>query len=135
MRALGRILVLLALGVTIAGSTTMAAPGAAPSPNGRIAFASILGGNREIYSVEPDGTGVRRLTRNVRDDYDPAFSPDGRSIAFVRGGSNPELFVMSSDGGGVRRLVRAHDGGGFARPGLRTGVESSSSRRPARRMR
>jgi TolB protein len=96
------------------GSTSMAAPGAAPSPSGRIAFASFLGDNREIYTVEQDGTGLRRLTRHVRDDYDPAFSPDGRSIAFVRGAARPELFVMRSDGGGVKRLVRWRDGGGFA---------------------
>ena len=114
MRTIGRIVFLLALGVTMVGSTTMAAPGAAPSPNGRIAFASFLGDNREIYTVEQDGTGLRRLTRHVRDDYDPAFSPDGRSIAFVRGATRPELFLMRSDGGGVKRLVRWRDGGGFA---------------------
>ena len=39
MRTIGRIVFLLALGVTMVGSTTMAAPGAAPSPSGRIAFA------------------------------------------------------------------------------------------------
>src|SRR5687768_4904575 len=100
MSAIGRIVFLLALGVTAAGSTTMASPGEAPSLTGRIAVTSAPGGNREIYTVEPEGTGLRRLTRDVRDDYDPAFSPDGRSIAFVRGALRPELFLMRADGGG-----------------------------------
>lgn len=93
---------------------TFAGASAAPSPNGRVAFTSAPGGNREIYTVEPDGSGLRRLTTNVRDDYDPVFSPDGRSIAFVRGAERPELFLMRADGGGVRRLVRWRAGGGFA---------------------
>ena len=114
MSAIGRIVFLLALGVTAVGWTTMAASGEAPSVNGRIAFTSTAGGNREIYTVEPDGSRLRRLTRNVRDDYAPAFSPDGRSIAFVRGAERPELFLMRADGGGVRRLVAWGAGGGFA---------------------
>jgi Tol biopolymer transport system component len=111
--AFGRIVVLLALGVSVVGST-MAAPSEAPSLNGRIAFTSAPGGNREIYTVDPDGSRLRRLTRDVRDDYAPAFSPDGRSIAFVRGAERPELFLMGADGGGVKRLVAWRAGGGYA---------------------
>ncbi len=105
---------LLAVVAAFAVTTSVAAPGTPVSPNGRIAFTTAADGNREIYTVEPDGTGLRRLTRNARDDYDPAFSPDGRSIAFVRGEERPELYLMRADGGGVKRLVRWRTGGGFA---------------------
>ncbi len=38
---------------------------------------------REIYTMNADGSGVRRLTNNAVADYDPAFSPDGSKIAFA----------------------------------------------------
>ena len=60
------------------------------SPNGqRIAFMSRRDGNWEIYIVNADGSGLRRLTENSAQDGLPTWSPDGRAIAFVsnRGGS------------------------------------------------
>jgi Tol biopolymer transport system component len=54
------------------------------SPDGkRIAFASQGDGNREIYLVNFDGSGLVRLTRNSADDTMPTFSPDGKKIYFV----------------------------------------------------
>lgn len=51
--------------------------------NGKIAFTSDRDGDQEIYVVNDDGTGQRRLTNNSGADSYPAFSPDGRKIAFV----------------------------------------------------
>ena len=45
--------------------------------NGRIAFASDRDGDFEIYSIEPEGTGLLQLTTNAVDDDDPSWSPDG----------------------------------------------------------
>jgi hypothetical protein len=58
-----------------------AAPAGAafPGPNGRIAFASDRDGDIDIYSMNPDGTGVRVLTNNSAIDTQPAVSPDGRT--------------------------------------------------------
>ena len=36
----------------------------------------------EIYVMNADGSGTRRLTHNVGYDGEPAWSPDGRKIAF-----------------------------------------------------
>ena len=41
--------------------------------------------NSEIYSVTPEGTLPRRLTRDFASDLMPAWSPDGSSIVFTAG--------------------------------------------------
>jgi tol-pal system beta propeller repeat protein TolB len=71
-----------------------------------LAFASSRDGNTEIYRMNPDGSGVVRLTNDPNPDYRPAWSPDGTRIAFVseRDG-NAEIYVMSRDGTGLQRLT------------------------------
>ncbi len=74
------------------------------SPDGRrIAFDSERDGNSEIYVVNSDGGGLRRLTRNAGPDLAPAWSPDGRRIAFA---GSRGIHVMNADGSGQRNLMR-----------------------------
>ena len=79
------------------------------SPNGkRIAFARLGGG---IYTMNVDGTGVRRLTTNGRDGF-PSWSPNGKQIAFKRPSTNGwDVYVMSASGAGQRRLPQAPSAG------------------------
>jgi TolB protein len=57
--------------------------GARWSPDGsRIVFVSIRDGNRELYLMNPDGSGQTRLTETAGAESGPAWSPDGRRIAF-----------------------------------------------------
>lgn len=60
----------------------------------------------ELFRVDRDGDGLRRLTNHRAIDVSPAWSPDGRRMAFVsdRTGS-PQVYVMDADGGDVRRLT------------------------------
>jgi Tol biopolymer transport system component len=66
--------------------------------------------NDELYSVNADGSGLRRLTRNAAADGQAAWSPDGRKIAFIsrRDGGAAEIYVMNADGTDQRRLTRTH---------------------------
>src|SRR6266542_3019965 len=71
------------------------------SPDGRrIAFVS----GQDIYTVNADGTDIRRLTRarTPLGDGHPAWSPDGRTIAFS---GQTDVFVMAATGGPSRKLT------------------------------
>jgi TolB protein len=56
------------------------------SPDGtRIAFVSDRnGGFPELYLMNADGTGVKRLTTNSLIDANPSWSPDGTRVVFER---------------------------------------------------
>ncbi len=73
----------------------------------RIAFVSERDGNREIYTVKADGTGLVRVTNDPANDEAPKWSPDGSRIAFIsdRSGDGPEVYVMNADGSNVVRLT------------------------------
>ena len=102
-------------------------------PDGRIVFTSVRDGDMEIYSMNGDGTDVRRLTHR-RGRRGGVHSPDGSQIIF-RGREIPdgpeyddykrlldaglwrptavEVFVMDADGGNVRQVPTG--GASFAR--------------------
>src|SRR5919109_605380 len=68
----------------------------------------------DLFSMRPDGTDVRRLTREGQ-NYAPAWSPDGRWIAFnSQRDGNSEVYVMRPDGTGQRRLTDHLEADGIA---------------------
>ena len=81
----------------------------AMSPDGQhIAFESDRDGNVEIYVMNRNKSGVRRLTKDPAEDRSPAWSPDGSRIVFMsdRGGRvSPDLYTMKADGSDVQRLT------------------------------
>jgi WD40-like Beta Propeller Repeat len=76
--------------------------------NGRVAYESNPGGDREIMSGAIDGSGSIQLTNNTVDDHDPAWSPDGKKIAYSHFNSssgNYEIWTMNADGSGQTAVV------------------------------
>ena len=71
----------------------------------KIVFTSNADGDNEIHIMNPDGSGVVRLTDNTANDLEPRWSPDGRRIAFYsnRDGDN-DIYVMDADGSNVVQL-------------------------------
>jgi Tol biopolymer transport system component len=70
------------------------------SPDGkRIAFTSDRDGPSNIYTIEPDGKGLRRLTKTGRDAH-LCWSPDGKWIIFTsdRAGHRDELLLSGIAG-------------------------------------
>ena len=78
------------------------------SPDGKsLAYVSFGDGNAEIYTMGPDGTKQRRLTKNNVDDLHPVWGPDGKRIAFVSYLYGlGEIIVLDVSEGKQKRLTR-----------------------------
>jgi Tol biopolymer transport system component len=108
-------LVVLSTAVTVVASSLSPAQAAFPGQNGRIVFDTVWsfwnGGSpsSQIYSVQPDGGGMRRLTEVGPGSaaWHPAVSPNAARIAYVLSaeGTGDQVWTMRSDGSGQRLLV------------------------------
>jgi TolB protein len=72
--------------------TPMPTPTPTPEFTGKLAFHVCNG--CDIYVINADGTGLRRLT----DGMEPAWSPDGKKVAFGRWRDPRGLYVIDEDG-------------------------------------
>ena len=73
-----------------------------------------LSADSNIYVVNADGSGQRKLTGGTADGFvlgSPAWSPDGRKIVFAHctphacAGERDGLYIVNADGSGERRLT------------------------------
>ncbi|MEW5883821.1 MAG: hypothetical protein AB1725_06325 [Armatimonadota bacterium] len=68
----------------------------------RIACSGGSPNGRDIYTMNPDGTDIRRLTTMDGWESSPAWSGDDSKIAFVK---NHDIYTMNSDGSGVTNVL------------------------------
>ena len=60
----------------------------------------------ELYVMNADGSGQKRLTFNVTFDGNPTWSPDGLRLAFQsRDDGDHEIYVINVDGTGLTKLT------------------------------
>ncbi|MEZ5403759.1 MAG: protein kinase [Bryobacteraceae bacterium] len=77
------------------------------SPDGKQIVSDAVGDHREdLWIMNRDGTGRRRLTEDPYKDRTPSWSPRGGEIAFFsdRGGKY-DTWLIRPDGSGLRRLT------------------------------
>jgi Tol biopolymer transport system component len=84
---------------------------------GQIVWSSSRDGNHDLFVMNTDGSGVKRITEGDAVDWFPRYSPDGSSILFVRSkkgwvserDANAEgkwdLFTLPAEGGTPKKVV------------------------------
>lgn len=109
--ATGQILILYSIydgkkSTLFSSGTLNSAPAWAPDGS-RIAFTTnAKSGNAEIFTINPDGSGLRQITFNRAIDTSPAWNPRTGQIAFTSDRSgNPMIYVMNEDGTNEHRLT------------------------------
>lgn len=74
--------------------------------SGLIAFHSSRDGNFEIYVMNMDGSGQRRMTNSPSNDITPSLSPNDTAILFASDRSgNWEIYSVRTEGGEPRALT------------------------------
>jgi TolB protein len=93
----------------VAGLLLWATPAQAtfPGSRGKIAFSTDIGDNPQIFTVKPDGSGQKQITRDTDGHaFAPDWSPDGTQIAFEADTTgNHEIYLMNADGTGRTQLT------------------------------
>jgi Tol biopolymer transport system component len=115
-RGRGRQALVIALSaLALALSLPVSADAAFPGRNGKLAVGVIspnLPFNFDIWTLEPDGSAMKRLTTDPKWETQPAWSPNGRWVAFARSDAlccpnrgGGDIWIARSDGTGERRIT------------------------------
>jgi len=86
--------------------------------NGPIAFQALDGRFPQVFTIEPDGSGLRQLTNVPAEDPEtdpggenPSWAPDGSVIAFDTGNADGvNLWTVEPDGTGLAEMPLAVGG-------------------------
>ncbi|MBX3066068.1 MAG: PD40 domain-containing protein [Anaerolineae bacterium] len=84
------------------------------SPNGKlIAFASWRGGDVDIYTINPDGSNLRRVTYGHRAIFGLSWSSDSQEIVYsgsLSGEPDNQINIVAADGSKERTLIEGNVG-------------------------
>ena len=123
-----------ALAHRIADDVVKAATGRGGIARTRIAFVNDSTGRKEVYVMDYDGEGVKRLTGDKSIDLLPRFSPDGTKLAYTSyKNGNPDLFLLDLETGRAAALSRDQGlnvAGGFSPDGTKLLMTLSRGKSP-----
>jgi Tol biopolymer transport system component len=81
------------------------------APDGGIVFSSARTGNREIWSIAPDGSDERQLTNDSSDDVAAIVSEDNKLIFFASNRTGKiQIWKMNRDGSNQTQVTFAEGG-------------------------
>ena len=70
----------------------------------------------QIYSINPDGTGLTKVSNDPGNLYEPTVSPDGKKIAVTRNtkpsADGAHIYTMNTNGTGMAQLTDGWTGDG-----------------------
>lgn len=98
----------------------------ATAANTKIVFYSKRDGNSEIYTMNDDGSQLRRITNNPAADFFPVWAPDGQTLAFKRNSmrdgqqQRSDVILMNVDGSNERVLTNDNEARSFPGPAFFT---------------
>ncbi len=76
------------------------------TPDGRIIYYSLTSGTLDIWIMNADGSGQKRLTTDTERNFDASASPDGKYIVFTSERDDGQtLWRMNPDGSDKMQLV------------------------------
>ncbi len=100
----------------------------------QIAFVNNQTGHKEVYLIDYDGEGLKRLTADRSTNLLPRWSPDGRRLLYTSyKHGNPDLFEIDL-GSGLTRALSERQGlniaGGFSPDGSKLVLTLSKQKNP-----
>ncbi len=84
-------------------------------------------GASELWTVRPNGTGLRQLTNTTRLEFAPVWAPDGQRIAYSEGFNCSTIVIANADGTPRRRVPGCKGGPDWAPGGGRLVVAAGNS--------
>jgi Tol biopolymer transport system component len=77
----------------------------APTPSGLIAFTAGTASGDQLFTVRPDGTDLRQITKVAGDAVNVDWAPDSKRITFAIGNeTSARIAVARGDGSGLQIL-------------------------------
>ena len=77
------------------------------SSKNSIAFTQLKGGRIDIFTINSDGSNLRRLTADQGNNEDPCWSPDGRYIVFSSNRTGRyHIYIMNGNGDNQQMITR-----------------------------
>ncbi|MDE1176023.1 MAG: amidohydrolase family protein [Edaphobacter sp.] len=73
-----------------------------------VALQSYAGGTFHIWTMKPDGTGLKQVTTGHGDDREPRLSPDGTTIAFSSDRAfkgSYDIWTVKTDGSDLKQIT------------------------------
>jgi Tol biopolymer transport system component len=95
-----------------ARDAAQASPSRGTAANGLVVFQAYVGYTSQLFTIKPDGSGLKQITKIPFKEDTPGaeqadWSPDGTKIVWHKlSPTVDQLFLMDTNGGHVRKLTK-----------------------------